>query len=146
MRFPVLNLSWHRFAALALFGFGFWLEVLLAVIAFADANSRTGRYPPGEALLKGTIGAIGFVLILLSYFISRRHNWARLAIIFVLAGAIVSIAIVLFFRLAHGGFGSVEKSGQIVLAVAFMLILLTIVLFLMNKPVADEFMRDEARK
>jgi len=143
MRLPTINLSWHRFVALILLVSGLWLESVFAALLIPGAlgNPHYKSQPDSdlENVAIGIFVASGAVLIVLSYFVARQRNWARVVIVLCLVGSAFAIVAVLVNRICEGKFRTADEIGEFVVGTGFLLLPFILTMFLINKPVADDF-------
>jgi hypothetical protein len=133
-----INISWPRFTALILLTFGTWTILLFGVLVYLFYEfPRKGVGLEQVALL--AFLALGLIMLALSYFIDRRHDWAHLSLVLALASVSVSAAALTVKRVLSLGFVTPYGFGELVLGFGLSMFPLTATLFLLNKPVADAF-------
>jgi hypothetical protein len=129
-------MNWNTYIASAAFSIGVWLVLLGIALAVAVE----------EATIYTWVGMIlpGMMMVALSWFVFRRHNWARI----VLIAALVIIAVIGSFGWwgfgdAHANHTFADRLGIAMVGVGFLLFPVLLILFLTNPQVVCEFRRQK---
>ena len=144
MKTPVVHIALHRFTAVCLAVFGVCAESLLAVILFPYLGLlKKGLDAQFVAGL--LVFAVGIVILVLLPFLYRTKEWARVAIVWLIAAGTVCIATAAVISVIESKHGFRDKLGTALMAVALVAIAVTTVLFLINRPFVDEFLDQETQ-
>jgi hypothetical protein len=120
-----------------------WLAALFGTLLGTEAFEYPGyghsqaTWVENSALLSFLVLAL--CLVTLSYFVARRHNWARLVLVGVLLFCAIVVVVLLLARAFTGRLRTADEIGEFVVGVGFLFLPTTAAAFLLNKPVAEEF-------
>jgi predicted RND superfamily exporter protein len=134
---PIVNIPLHRFAAVLIGALGLAAEALVGVTVLQQPDRALGARV--EDVSRWIMLAVGIVILVLVPFLFRRKDWARAAIVWLFivgAGAVVVSAFdtLINVKRSHMDQVGVALTGVILFAMAA-----TAVLFLINRPLVDEF-------